>query len=65
MDGAAQSVCRDLQRQSLALRHKHAECVNHALRDAVATVDRPAVSAYAAARGIVPEGGALQIARAD
>ena len=50
---AAATVCQDLSsRRELSLVRLHAECVQRALSNAVAKVDDPAVTAYAATRGV-------------
>ena len=41
---------------ALALVHPYAACVHTALSNAIATINRPAVTAYAAQRGIFPDG---------
>ena len=52
---AAETVCSDLgSRRSLALMSRYAGCVHGAIGVALAQVNRPAVTDYAAARGIVP-----------
>jgi UrcA family protein len=52
---AAETVCSDLgSRRSLALLSRYASCVHGAIGVAVAHVNRPAVTEYAATRGIVP-----------
>lgn len=65
MNGAAQRVCSELQPRSLSLLEKYEACVNRALANAVSSIDQPAVTAYAAARGVVPEVAALKIARSN
>jgi UrcA family protein len=64
---AAKSVCRDLEPgRSLGLMGPYDSCVHKALSNAVADIDRPAVSAYAAARGVVPaESNPIKIARSN
>jgi UrcA family protein len=61
---AAENVCRDLEpgRQP-ALMQLYANCVHQALGDAIAKIDRPAVTAYAAARGVLPGDATIKIAR--
>jgi UrcA family protein len=50
---AAESVCSDLgPARSLALLSRYASCIQTAIGNAVAKVDRPALSEYAAARAI-------------
>ena len=52
---AAETVCGDLgSSRSLVLLSRYADCVQGAIGAAVASVNRPAVTEYAAARGIVP-----------
>jgi UrcA family protein len=67
LTNAAKSVCRDLEPgRSLGLMSVYNSCIQKALSNAVADVDRPAVSAYAAARGVVPaEPSAIKIARSN
>jgi len=64
LQAAAKNVCRDLEPgRSLALITPYANCMQSALSNAVAHVDRPAVTAYAAGRGVVPSASAIKIAR--
>jgi UrcA family protein len=65
MSNAAHRVCRDFQPRSISLRKKYQTCVQQALGDAVVGIDSPAVTAYAAARGVFVEAGTTKIARAD
>jgi UrcA family protein len=52
---AAETVCDDPgPRRSLALLSRYASCVRGTIGVAVAKVNRPAVTEYAAARGIIP-----------
>ena len=52
---AAESVCGDLgSTRSLAMLSRYSSCVHGAISGAVARVNRPAVTEYAAARGVVP-----------
>ena len=52
---AAETVCGDQgSARSLVLLSRYAGCVHGAIGAAVAYVNRPAVTEYAAARGIVP-----------
>jgi len=61
---AAERVCRDLEPgRSLALMPLYDNCVHVALSNAVAEVNRPAVTAYAAARGVLPGDATIKIAR--
>jgi len=63
---AAKTVCRDLEPgRSLGLMRPYADCVHSALSNAITSVDRPAVTAYAAARGIGMESTAIKIARSN
>jgi UrcA family protein len=64
---AAKSVCRDLEPgRLLVLMSAYDNCIQKALGSAVADVDRPAVSAYAASRGVVAaESGSIKIARSN
>jgi hypothetical protein len=53
MKKASEGVCLDLEsRSDLSKMERHAECVNLALGTALARVHLPAVTAYAAARGV-------------
>jgi len=55
IESAAKSACRDLEpERKLSLVQPYTRCVHQALAGAVAKVDRPAVTAYAVARGILP-----------
>jgi UrcA family protein len=50
---AAKTVCQDLDSgRDMFLVNLHADCVRQALSNAIAKVDRPALTAYAADRGI-------------
>lgn len=61
--GAAESVCRDLESgRDLGLIHRHANCVNLALGNAIVKIDRPAVTAYAAAHGVSTDNPTIKIA---
>jgi UrcA family protein len=52
---AAETVCSDMgPSRSLSLLSRYSGCVSGAIRAAVAQVNSPAVSEYAATRGIVP-----------
>jgi UrcA family protein len=52
---AAETVCGDLgSTRSLVLLSRYAGCVHSAIGAAVASVNRAAVTEYAAARGVVP-----------
>jgi UrcA family protein len=53
---AAETVCSDLgSSRSLALLSRYAGCVHGAIGVAVTKVNRPAVTEYAAARGVLPD----------
>jgi len=66
LNSAAKSVCRDLAPdRQLGQMRSYANCVHVALSNAIADVDRPAVTAYATARGIVTESAAIKIARSN
>jgi len=43
---AANAVCESLDSRVLGLMEKHSACVNQAIADAVASVDRPLLSQY-------------------
>ena len=61
---AAESVCRDLEPgRSLALMRPYANCMHVVLSNAVADINRPAVTAYAAAHGVLPGDATIKIAR--
>ena len=61
---AAENVCRDrAPGRVLALQRLYANCVHVALTNAVAEINRPAVTAYAAARGVLPRDATITIAR--
>jgi UrcA family protein len=65
---AAEGVCSDLgSTRALALLSRYSTCVHGAIGAAVAHVNRPAVTEYAAARGVVPAGPSIKtkFARAD
>ncbi len=60
---AAESVCKDLQPgRQLALMQPYTSCVHSALDNAIERIDRPAVTAYAAARGYLPGEARIKIA---
>jgi len=60
---ASEGVCEDLNsRRDLSLLQLHAQCVHQALGDAIATINRPAVTAYAAAHGMLPADITIRIA---
>lgn len=56
IESAAQDVCGGnlASQRWLALSSRYATCVRDAITTAIARVDRPAVTQYAIARGIVP-----------
>lgn len=61
---AAESVCRDLKPgRQVALMEPYAKCLHQAISAAVIKVDRPAVTAYAAAQGVRPGDATIKIAR--
>jgi UrcA family protein len=61
---AAEGVCRDLDHgRSLAHMRPYANCVHVALSNAVAEINRPAVTAYAAAQGVLPADATIKVAR--
>lgn len=63
LDGAAHHVCRDLDLdRSRFFMLAHARCIKKALSAAVAAIDEPALTAYAVARGTVPD-AQVRIAR--
>ena len=60
---ASDSVCRQLDSpRDLARQQRHEECVHTALGNAIAMIDLPAVTAYAAARGVVTVDATLKVA---
>jgi len=61
---AAESVCQDLEPGllRLALKEQYASCIHLALGNAIVKIDRPAVTAYAAAHGFAPGEAAMRIA---
>jgi UrcA family protein len=61
---AAESVCNDLKPgRQLALMERYANCVHQAISAAIVEVDRPAVTAYAAAHGFRAVDAAPRMAR--
>jgi UrcA family protein len=63
---AAKSVCRDMEPgRSLGLMRPYHQCVQVALSNAITDVDRPAVTAYATAHGVVSESATIKIARSN
>ena len=60
---AAESVCKDLEPgRQLLLMQRYASCIHLALGNAIVKIDRPAVTAYAAAHGFAPGEAAMRIA---
>jgi UrcA family protein len=52
---AAESVCLDMGRsRQLAMMSRYSTCVRSAIGNAVQQVNRPAVTEYAASRGVIP-----------
>jgi UrcA family protein len=63
---AAHSACRDLEVSGwLSASMKFSNCWHQAVKNAVQTVNLPALTEYAAARGFVSAGAAIQIARSN
>ena len=63
---AAHNVCSDLDVSgSLATTARYSWCWHVAAKNAVAKINLPTLTAYAAARGIVPADAAIQIARSN
>lgn len=61
--GAARRVCREQEpNRLLALKKRHTNCMNVAIGNAVAAVNRPALTAHAAARGVRPLEAPVKIA---
>ena len=61
---AAESVCRELGLDpAQKLQGTYDRCVRKAIGDAVAKVDRPALTTYAAAHGIVPQTMPVELAQ--
>jgi UrcA family protein len=59
---AAEDVCGNPSSQrSLALASRYATCVRGAIAGAVARVNRPTLTEYAAARGIVPAQAPIKV----
>ena len=60
---AATSVCQDLEPgRELARVRVYKNCIHAALSDAIVTIDRPAVTAYAAAHGVLMGGSTIRVA---
>jgi UrcA family protein len=52
---AAETVCRDMGRsRQLAMMSRYSSCMHGAIGNAVQHVNRPAVTEYAASRGVIP-----------
>jgi UrcA family protein len=59
---AAETVCRDLGRgRQLTLLSRYKSCVRSAINDAVAYVNRSALTEYAASRGVGPAGAPIKM----
>lgn len=59
---AAEDVCGiPPSQRSLAIASRYATCVRGAIAGAVARVNRPTLTEYAAARGIVPEQAPIKV----
>ena len=59
---AANAVCESLDSRVLELAEKHRACVNQAIADAVASVDRPLLSQYHQLRTKGDKGALVQLA---
>ena len=59
---AANAVCESLDSRVLGLAEKHRACVNQAIADAVASVDRPLLSQYHQLRTKGDKGALVQLA---
>jgi UrcA family protein len=59
---AANAVCESLDSRVLGLAEKHRACVNQAIADAVASVDRPLLSQYHQLRTTGDKGALVQLA---
>jgi len=63
LKSAAASVCQDLEPgKELARVAKYHDCMHTALSNAIVNVDRPAVTAYAAAHGALAGNSSIRIA---
>jgi UrcA family protein len=63
---AAESVCRDLEpARSLAGRRQYSDCQHMAISHAVADINLPAVTSFAAARGVLRADTAIRVARGN
>jgi len=59
---AAESVCLDRGRsRQLAMMSRYSSCVRSAIGNAVQQVNRPAVTEYAASRGVIPAGTPIKM----
>jgi len=66
LKSAAASVCRDLDPgRQLARARAYTDCLQTALGNAIVAVDRPSLTAYAAAHGVATADAAIRIARAQ
>ena len=61
---AARMVCEPIQTQQLGLAEKYRACVDKAIADAVASVNRPLLSQYFQLRTKGDRAGLLQLAKA-
>ncbi len=59
---AANAVCESLDSRVLGFTEKHRACVNQAIADAVASVDRPLLSQYHQLRTKGDKGAVVQLA---
>lgn len=63
LNSAAKSVCRDLEPgRELARVRVYASCMHAALSNAIVTINRPAVTAYAAAHGVSTGNDSIRLA---
>ncbi len=64
LKSAAENVCQDLEPGllRLALKEVYTRCIHLALGNAIVKIDRPAVTAYAAAHGFTPAQADMKIA---
>lgn len=65
---AAATVCRDLGRsRQIDLLSRYQGCVHSAVSGAITKVNSPALTGYAVARGVVPDGAPIKmkVARAE
>jgi UrcA family protein len=63
LKSAAESVCKELDSpRDLGLMQRYAACIHLALGNAIATIDRPAVTAYAVAHGALSMEAPIKIA---